>query len=92
MKQPPPKGTPISLAIIEDRRSLGQAVLKRLRGRVRGEPPNVPDEAGQWYFMLGWVCRSVAYGLPDDPALVEDAFAQWTLMTCESKRGPEQPT
>ena len=92
MREPPPAGTPISLAIIEDRHSLGQAVLKRLRGRVRGEPPNVPDEARQWYFMLGWVCRSVAYGLPDDPALVADAFVQWTLMTGEAKRPPERRT
>jgi len=85
MREPPPPGTPITLHLIEDRRSLGQRVLSRLRGKVAGEPPNVPDEAGQWWFMLGWVTRGVAFGLPDDDALVVDAFEQWTLGTGESR-------
>lgn len=86
VRKPPPPGTPVTLAIVEDKRSLGQATLKRLRGRMGGEPKGVSEEASQWWFMLGWVCRSVTFGLPkDDPALVEDALAQWTLMTGESK-------
>ena len=87
MRKPPPPGTPVTLAIIEDKRSLGQATLSRVRGRIAGEPAGIPEAASQWWFMLGWVMRGVAFGLPkDDPALVEDAFMQWTLMTGESKQ------
>lgn len=86
-KPRPLKGTAVTRAIVEDKRSLAQAVLKRLRGRVGGEPPDVSESASQWWFMLGWVCRSMAYGLPrDDPALVEEALAHWTPGTGESRR------
>ena len=80
MRKPPKPGTSIELAIIEDRVSLGQAVLTRLRGRVGGEPPAVPEKTSQWWFMLGWTTRSVAFGLPDDPAAVEAAFVEWMRM------------
>lgn len=86
MRKPPQPGTPISLTIVEDRRSLGKAVLTAFRGlEIAGEPADIPEKASQWWFMLGWVSRSVAYGLPDDPAAVVDAFAQFTLATGESR-------
>lgn len=76
--------------VIEDRRSLGQRVLSALRGRVGGEPPGVSEAASQWWFMLGWVTRGCAVGLPDDERQVIDAFAQVTLGTGESKGPPPQ--
>ncbi|MES2209930.1 MAG: hypothetical protein V4515_07055 [Chloroflexota bacterium] len=44
------------------------------------------ESASQWWFMLGWVMREMAFGLPkDDPEMVIDAFTQFTLATGESK-------
>jgi len=88
LKEPPPPGTPITLQFIEDRRSLGQKMFTRMRGRVKGEPEGLAMEDARWWFMFGWVMRSVASGLPDDPARVEDAFTQFTLGTGESKAEP----
>jgi hypothetical protein len=86
VRKPPPPGTPITLAIIEDKRSLGQATLSQVRGKIHGEPVGVTAEASQWWFMLGWVMRSMAHGPPkDDPAMVLDAFAEFTLATGESR-------
>jgi len=85
MREPPPPGTPIELQLIQDRRSLGQKMFTRMRGKVRGEPPSVAEQDARWWFMFGWVLRGVAGGLPDDPAVVEDAFLQFTLSTGESK-------
>jgi hypothetical protein len=86
MRKPPPPGTPVSLALIEDQRSLGQNVLTSIRGKIGGEPAGVSESASQWWFMLGWVMRGMAVGLPkDDPAMVFDAFEQFTFATGESK-------
>lgn len=76
----------IDLQLIEDRRSLGQRMLTRMRGRLQGEPHGMPIDASQWWFMLGWVMRGCAAGLPDDEANVEQAFIQFTLATGESNR------
>lgn len=86
MRKPPPPGTPVTLAIIEDKRSLGQGTLSLARGKIAGEPAGVSESASQWWFMLGWVMRSMAFGLPNDtPEAVMDAFEQFTLGTGESK-------
>jgi hypothetical protein len=72
---------------IEDRRTLGQRVLTALRGQVAGEPGEVEEKASQWWFMLGWVTRGCAVGIPEDDELrVIEAFAQFTLGTGESRR------
>jgi hypothetical protein len=76
----------VRLQLIQDRRSLGQRMLSRIRGRIQGEPPGVPEEASQWWFMLGWVMRGCAAGLPDDEDQVEAAFAEFALATGESKQ------
>jgi hypothetical protein len=79
----------VTLHLIEDRRSLGQLMLTRMRGKLAGEPRGVPDDASQWWFMLGWVMRGCAAGLPDDDEMVEQAFIDFTLATGESKVLPE---
>jgi hypothetical protein len=86
VRKPPPPGTPITLAIIEDKRSLGQETLSLVRGRIAGEPAGVPEAASQWWFMLGWVMRSMAYGLTKDSAeMVFDEFVEFTMATGESR-------
>ena len=73
----------VTLSVVEDRRSLGQRVLTRIRGRIAGEPPGVTPEASQWWFMVGWVLRGCAIGT-DDEELVEETFVALTLATGES--------
>lgn len=86
MREPPPPGTPVTIALVEDKRSLGQAVLTSIRGGIGGEPEGVSELASQWWFMLGWVMRGMAFGLPkDDPEMVIDAFTEFTLASGESK-------
>jgi hypothetical protein len=77
----------VTLQLIEDRRSLGQRVLSRIRGRIDGEPQGMTDEASQWWFMLGWVMRGCAVELPDDEKKVEEAWIDYTLATIPPKKG-----
>jgi hypothetical protein len=89
MDELPPPGTPIDLAIIENRASLGQRVFSRIRSIATDQPPDVPEESAQWWFMLGWVTRGCAIVATkdDQDELVVTTFQSIVKATREAAKG-----